>query len=236
MMSLKWCVMKFSIVVPCYRHPQLANQILMDIYQNCSADEVIIVDDFSNDEETKKVYEFWQRLGEAFPLKVLYLPENVGFVKASNAGLKEATGDIVALISSDVRIYKDLKRFSREIFTTPHDKILLGGRLLDFDTGWNVFNGQTYSYVEGWALITTRSGWEELGYMDERYAPWDFEDVDLSTTAVSKGYMLRVFPPWHGEVMEHMVAQSIGYTDERRTITEAHRELFRKKWSNVVNP
>lgn len=222
--------MKFSIVVPCYRHPQLASQILMDIYQNCTADEVIIVDDFSNDEETKKVYEFWQRLGEAFPLKVLYLPENVGFVKASNAGLKEATGDIVALISSDVRIYKDLKKFSLEIIKPPFEKILLGGRLLDYDTGWNNFDGNIYPYIEGWALITTRMGWTMLGYFDEQFAPHDFEDVDLSTTALSMGCKLKAFPPWHGEVMEHMVAQSIGYTDERRAITETHRELFKQKW------
>ena len=223
--------MNFSIVVPCYRHPELASQILMDIYQNCTADEVIVVDDFSNDKETKNVYEFWQRVGESFPLKVLYLPENVGFVKASNAGLKEAIGDIVALISSDVRIYKDLKKFTLEIIKTHNDKILLGGRYLDWDTGWNIFDGKTYPYVEGWALIATRSAWEEIGWFDERFAPWDFEDVDLSTTAASKGYQLRQFSPWQGEVMEHMVAKSIGYTDERRAITEAHRELFRQKWT-----
>lgn len=222
--------MKFSIVVPCYRHPNLANQILMDIYQNCSADEVIIVDDFSNDEETRRVYEFWQRIGESFPLKVLELSENVGFVKASNQGLKEATGDIVALISSDVRIYKDLAKLAREVFDTPNNKILLGGRLLDFDTGWNTFDGKTYPYIEGWALITTRMGWTVLGYFDEQFAPHDYEDLDLSTTALSIGCELKVLPPWHGEVVEHMVAKSIGYTDERRAITETHRELFRRKW------
>ena len=228
--------MNFSIVVPCYRHPELANQILMDIYQNCTADEVIVVDDFSNDEETKNVYEFWQRIGEAFPLKILYLPENVGFVKASNAGLKEATGDIVALISSDVRIYKDLKRFTGEILKPPFEKVLLGGRKLDYDTGWNTFDGKIFPYLEGWALITTRMGWTMLGYFDEQFAPHDYEDIDLSTTALSMGCELRVFPPWHGEVMEHMVAKSIGYTDERRAITEAHRELFRQKWATRVNP
>lgn len=222
--------MKVSIVIPSYKHPELANQILMDIYQNCqTVDEVIVVDDASHDEKTFETYNFWKRV-DSFPLKVFPLPENLGFLKASNYGMRKATGDIIALISSDVRINKDLGKIAREIITTPHDKILLGGRLLDFDTGWNCFNGHTYSYIEGWALISTKAGWEELGYFDEQFAPHDFEDVDLSTTAVSKGFMLRTFSPWHGEVLEHMVAQSIGYTDERRAITEAHRELFRKKW------
>lgn len=221
--------MKVSIVIPSYKHPELAGQILMDIYQNCSVDEVIVVDDFSQDEKTFDIYRFWQRV-DSFPLKVLYTPENLGFLRASNFGMKQATGDIIALISSDVVIKKDLGKIVREIITTPQDKILLGGRLLDFDTGWNTFNSHTYMYVEGWALISTKTGWEELGYFDGQFAPHDFEDVDLSTTAVSKGFMLRTFSPWHGDVLEHMVAKSIGYTDERRAITEAHRELFRKKW------
>lgn len=221
--------MKFSIVIPAYNHFDLTGERLMEIYQTCTVDEVIVVDDCSPDEKTRDGYRFWQRL-DTFPLKVIHLPENVGFLKASNVGLKAATGDVIALISNDVKIKKDLGKLVKEVFTTPFDKVLLGGRLLDFDTGWNLFNNIVYSYVEGWALISTKTGWGELGYFDEQFAPHDFEDVDLSTTAVSKGFMLRTFQPWQGEVFEHMVAQSIGYTDERRAITETHRELFRKKW------
>ena len=223
--------MRFSIVIPSYRHPDLVSQILMDIYQNCTADEVIVVDDFSQDEKTFDTYKFWQRI-DSFPLKIIHLPENVGFLKASNRGLQEAAGDIVALISNDVRIKKDLKKVTEEIIKTSLDKILLGGRLFDFDTGWNVFDGKVFPYIEGWALITTKLGWTTLGYFDEQFAPNDYEDVDLSTTALSIGYELKTFAPWQGDVLEHIGAQSIGYTDERWAITEAHRELFRKKWAN----
>jgi GT2 family glycosyltransferase len=227
--------MKVSVVIPAYNHFQdLTGERLMELYQNCSVDEVIVVDDCSPDEKTHDGYKFWQRI-TSFPLKVIHNNENLGFLKSSNRGLKEATGDIVALLSNDVKIKKDLGKLLNEIFTTPPDKTLLGGRLLDWDTGWNTFNGRIFPYVEGWALITSKSGWEELGYFDEQFAPHDMEDVDISTTAVSKGFGLMVFPPWHGDVFEHVGAQSIGYTDERRAITEAHRELFRAKWIKV-NP
>lgn len=221
--------MKVSIVIPCFDHFDLTGQILMDIYQNCrTVDEVIVVDDCSKKEETFQGYVFWASQ-KTLPLRIVRLTENVGFLKASNRGMKEATGDIVALISNDVRIKKDLKKLVEEIFLA-RPNVLLGGRILDYDTGWNTFDGRTYPYVEGWALIATKQAWEEFGYFDEKFAPHDFEDVDLSTTAISKGYQLSGFFPWHGDVLEHMVAQSIGYTDERRAITEAHRELFRKKW------
>jgi GT2 family glycosyltransferase len=227
--------MKFSIVIPCYEHSELTNQILMDIYQNCpTVDEVIIVDDASPSKAVQYGYEFW--IGRnVFPLKIIRLPENVGFLKASNTGLRASTGDVIALISSDVRIKKDLKKITEEILLA-RPNALLGGRILDFDTGWNTFDGKIYPYVEGWALIATKLAWEDFGYFDEQFAPHDFEDVDLSTTAISKGHQLSGFFPWHGEVLEHMVAQTIGYTDERRAITEAHREIFRNKWVTKVNP
>lgn len=221
--------MKVSIVIPCYKHPELANQILMDIYQNCpTVDEVIVVDDFSQDEKTFTAYQFWTRI-DSFPLKIFCLPENVGFLKASNYGMKKATGDIIALISSDVRIHKNLPEILKPFFEK-EPKCLLGGRYYTDTTGWNEFDGKIFPYVEGWALMTTKENWEELGYFDEQFAPHDFEDVDLSTVARDKGYTLAQFNPWMGVVLEHMGAQTIGYTDERRAITEAHRELFRKKW------
>jgi hypothetical protein len=53
----------------------------------------------------------------------------------------------------------------------------------------------------------------------------------LSTTALSKGYELKVFPPWHGEVLEHLGARSIGYNDERLEITKRNIKKFEAKWN-----
>ena len=77
-------------------------------------------------------------------------------------------------------------------------------------------------------LIAKKEHWEELGYFDERYAPHDFEDVDLSTTALSKGFNLAQIVP--ETVVEHIGAQSIGYGDERSELTKKNREKFREKW------
>jgi glycosyltransferase involved in cell wall biosynthesis len=222
--------MKFSIVIPAWEHFDLTGNLLMDIYQNChDIHEVIVVDNGSKKEETWSGYDFWLRVLD-FPLRIVKIEENVGFLKASNQGLREATGDIVALISNDVLVKKDLGKLCKEIFTTPHDKILLGGKIYRASTGWNEFDGKIFPYVEGWTLIATSLGWKELGYFDERYSPNDFEDICLSTTALGMGYSLEEFRPWHGEVLEHLVARSLGYTEERRKITERNRELFREKW------
>jgi len=223
--------MKFSFVIPTYDKFGLTSDLLMDIYQKCqSTSEVLVVDNGSKEWATQEGFHFWSRI-QPFHLKVARLEENVGFLRAANYGLKKATGDVIALISNDVRIHKDVIRLTSEIFEAFGDKILLGGRLLDWDTGWNCFNGKIYPYVEGWALIATRSAWEEFGYFDERYAPNDMEDVDLGATAASLGYKLMQFPPYYGEVMTHIGAQTLSYGDERMALTLKNKAKFEEKWN-----
>lgn len=222
--------MKFSVVIPAYDHFLMTGNLLMDLYQNCPyLDEILVVDNGSAEKETQDGFAWWKRI-QPFNMNVLRLEENVGFLRAANYGLQQASGDIVALISNDVRVHKNLPEVAGQFFKSYFENVLLGGRLLDFDTGWNCFKGTVYPYVEGWALITTKIGWEKLGYFDERYAPNDMEDVDLSTTAVSLGFKLMQFPPWCGEVFTHVGAQTIGYGDERFALTVRNKEKFEEKW------
>ena len=215
--------MKVSFVIPIYKNFNLINQLLVDIKDYATPDEIIVVDDFSTDQNTLDGLLWW---ASNFDIKVLRPIENLGFLKASNYGLKQATGDVLCLISSDVRIYKDLAVVARGM-TQIEGKILMGGKYYQDTTGWNEFNGRIFPYVEGWLLIAKKEHWEELGYFDERYSPNDFEDVDLSTTATSKGFDLGQIT---GGVVEHIGAQTIKYGEEREKITQINRKKFEEKW------
>ena len=218
--------MKVSFVIPSYNHFELVNQLLCDIRDNCTPDEIIVVDDFSTDQKAIDGLNWWH---DNFGVRIIRFHKNLGFLKASNFGLKQATGDIVCLISTDVRIYKDIALIARAAQQI-EGKLLLGGKYYTESTGWNDFDNETYPYVEGWLLIARKEHWQELGYFDERYIPSDFEDVDLSTTAIGLGFNLAQITPDAGAVVEHIGAQSIGYTEERRKLTEINREKFAEKW------
>src|SRR5574342_490809 len=97
--------MKVSFVIPIWNNFHLINQLLVDIKDNCTPDEIIVVDDCSTDQATRDGLVWWSF---NYNVKVLRPVENLGFLKASNYGLKQATGDVLCLISSDVRMYKDL--------------------------------------------------------------------------------------------------------------------------------
>lgn len=219
-----------SIVIPCYNHFDLLHQLLWDIYKNCSlVEEVIVVDNGSEDKAVRDGLAWWSR-SHMLPIETITLKENVGFLRAANIGLKAAVEDVVCLISNDVRITGDLVLMAQalpEIQNRNDGKILCGGVVYNDSTGWNEFDGKVFPYVEGWLLLAENSSWKELNYFDERFAPNDFEDVDLSTTAISLGYNLSQFNP---PIATHFGGQTIGYGDEREKITTINKEKFRKKW------
>lgn len=185
-----------------------------------------MVNDGSTEVEAHTGVDWWKK-SKMLPIKILDMEENVGFLRASNAGIKKASGDIVVLISNDVRIQEDvITRIMYQLNMTY--KSLVGGRFLDFDTGWNKFGNRIFPYLEGWLLATWKDNWQELGGFDERYSPNDYEDIDLSTSAVDKGYMLVALP--EVEKLHHMAAQSIGYSSEREELTKINRKKFEEKW------
>ena len=216
--------MKVSFIIPVYNQFSHVNQLLIDIRDNCTPNEIVIVDDCSPDSATSEGVAWWARNYDDIHL---HRPvNNLGFLKASNYGVSKATGDAICLISTDVRIEEDLAKIVRDLLTND-PKMLIGGTVYTHDTGWNRFNGKTFPYAEGWLLCCTKKAWCEFGGFDERYVPNDFEDVDISTTANSKGYVLHNIG---SPKIRHIGGQSIGYSPEREELTKRNRKKFESKW------
>lgn len=215
--------MRVSFVIPVFNHFDLLSQLLIDIASHTRPDEIIVVDDHSQDPETLSGMNWWSiNLG----IKVIRPIQNLGFLKASNYGMSKAKGDILCLISSDVRIEDDLAGIVRNLLSG-NPKMLIGGIVYWDTTGWNCFENTIYPYAEGWLLACTREAWNDFGGFDERYAPHDFEDVDLGTTALSKGYGLYSL---NNPRIRHLGGRSIGYSEDRETITRRNMKKFEEKW------
>ena len=209
--------------VPFYNQWALTHQLLYDIYNQCrDVDDVVVVNNGST--ETHGLS--WWQDAKLLPLRVVSLVPNKGFLMGANEGVQSALGDIVALVSNDVRIKGNITGFLRATYSL-HDHVVMGGRLLSGDTGWNNFDGRIFPYLEGWFLAAPAEVWKELNYFDRRFAPNDFEDVDFSTTAIEAGYKLQALP--EGSV-EHMGAQTISYGPEREALTKVNQRKFKAKW------
>jgi len=219
---------KVSVIIPQYKHMDLLHQILFGLWKYCKEDidEIIIVDDFSNDPDLDNYYVNGMMINK-LPVTVLKKETNEGFLKTCNRGVQEATGDIVVLLSNDVLIKDNfIKQAKTEIFAHSIGTIV-GNRLLTFDTGWNKFGEKIFPYLEGWLLICTKDAWNDIGGFDERFGSSDYEDVDFSTMAVAKGYNLMSLD---NSKITHIGGQSYGFNPNREVRTKENKIKFREKW------
>lgn len=218
-----------KIVIPVYKHSELLDQLFTDLYnhEKSNIESVYVVDDFSQDGGLDLCIEAWSA---HLPIVTVRTKENVGFTIASNSGLAVAVLESenpltpIYLISSDVRI---TGKFIERTNVLLDDETLVGHKLLSRDTGWNRFEHKIFPYLEGYFLVATAKAWADLDYFDEHYAPYDFEDVDLSTKAISKGYKLI---PTNNPNIKHLGGKSIGYSMERSNITMFNKDYFKRKW------
>ena len=212
-----------SIVIPNYNNYKLLHALLFDLYNSASGCEIIVADDYSTDDEVYDGLEWWK--SKMLPhLQIIHSMENEGFLKNSNFAVSQAKNENVLLLNTDVRI-RDLKLVEKvEKDLAP--MTLVGVELQLGDTGWNKFGNSVFPYLAVWFLAFRKSDWETLGGFDERYAPFDFEDVDLSTSYINAGGKLQVV-----EVdAEHIGGQTIGFSPEREAQTRINQEKFRLKW------
>jgi GT2 family glycosyltransferase len=145
---------------------------------------------------------------------MIRLPENCGYSMANNLGVKEAQGDLIVLLSNDIKVTKNWLKNAAEVFQSNE---LLGVAqsimyLLDFPSlldktgnyidvlGFNhpfSFSGKDLKevfYSEGAVMFIRRKVIDETsGLFDENYFML-FEDVDFCWRARLMGYKVAVIP------------------------------------------
>lgn len=223
------------VIIPHYNRWDLTHARLWELYKQGKdfITEVLVIDDCSTDEQTTGGLTWWEDFYKKTDFKVVGLktPENLNFLKACNFGLSKIIEranpeDVIILLSNDVLVRGNIFSDLKEILSQP--KKMVGGILLSHDTGWNKFGEKIYPYLEGWLLATTVESWLDLGGgFDEQYSPSDYEDVDISTLALKRGYELI---PLNNVNLQHLGAQTIGYNPAREKITKENRQKFFEKW------
>ena len=195
--------MKISVIIPNYNGKKLLEENLAKVIEKSPNAEIIVVDDCSTDESVSF-------LKGKFPgIKVIVKEKNEGFASTVNVGVREARGDLVYLLNSDV-IPKDkylgaiIPHFNdSKVFavgslqeSVEKDKVVLRGRGIgSFQKGFlmhargEVDRNNTL-WVSGGAGCYRKRLWEKLGGMNELYNPFYWEDIDLSYRALKAGYKI----------------------------------------------
>lgn len=244
-----------SAVIPNWNGRDLLERYLPPLVramQGHPDNEIIVVDNGSTDGSAEFVR-------SQFPeVRLLALPENLGFGAGSNAGFRAAKNDIVVLLNSDMRVAEDFLAPLLEGFAHP-DVFAVSCQIFFSDPGkrreetgltqgwWShgmlrvrhrddarVDRLFPCFYGGGGSCAFDRRKFLELGGFDELLRPFYLEDTDLGYRAWKRGWRVMYQPASH---VWHEHRGTIGKTFSRAYIENAIRRNFILfAWKNIHEP
>jgi len=242
--------MNLSVVIPNYNGQDLLKKNLPKVLAAVGDAEVIIVDDASTDASALVISDLKSQIPN---LKLIKNELNLGFSSTVNRGVKEASGDIIILLNTDVIPEKKfleplLLRFRNEkIFAVgcmdksmEEGKIVLRGRGVGaWKRGFLIHSrGEvdktTTLWVSGGSGAFRKTIWEKLGGFNSLYNPFYWEDIDLSYRAVKSGYKV-LFEPKSVVVHEHEKGAIKKKFSSMQIKSIAYRNQFIFVWKNTTD-
>ena len=194
-----------SVVIPNYNGskylPECLNALLKQTFTNF---ETILVDNGSEDDSVRIIQTDFSWV------KLIRLPENLGFCKAVNEGIYASKAPYVILLNNDTKVDENfvaellagIKR-NKKRFSCQAKMIQYGNHQLMDDAG-NYYNALGWAFARGkgkpvekydkekkvfsccgGAAIYRKSVFQEIGYFDEAHFAY-LEDADI-------GYRARIF-------------------------------------------
>jgi GT2 family glycosyltransferase len=207
---------KYSIVIPTYNHcDDLLKPCIESIIQYTDTDnlEIIVVANGCTD----NTREYIDSLGDF--IKLIWVDEGIGYTKATNLGIKAATGEYVIPLNNDTEFLIQAKNDWINLLVAPFSdpKMGLTGVKENYDPYADA------NFLIFFCVMIPRRLFEEIGYLDEIFSPGYGEDIDFTLRAVNAGYLFKsvntdfyqdgkrctTYPIWHkdnktfGEIPEY---------------------------------
>ena len=208
--------MKFSIVIPNWNGEKLLKENLPAVLST-GANEVIIVDNGSIDGSLQ----FLKKLkNKSSMVRIIELEKNYGFGHACNLGVKKAVGEVIVLLNNDVVPEKDFLKPLEEDFKDQRVFAVSLGEpqwswakgkwekgFVEHESGPKTKRTHVSFWANGGSGAFRKSVWGKLGGLDEIFAPFYWEDIDLSYRAWKRGYQVLWEPK---SVVHHQHESTIG--------------------------
>ena len=174
---------KISVITPCYNHAAFLRETIQAVlgqeYPNL---EYIIMDGGSTDGSVEIIRAYESRLAHWQSAR------DGGMYNAINAGMRRATGDILAWLNADDYYLPETLNYVAAQMDTTKAELLFGNAfhfVQDNATMWGSDVGREharkdlckYDYVIQPASFWTRAVWEKVGELDESYkivADWEW--------------------------------------------------------------
>lgn len=235
--------MKISVIVTNWNGINLLKKYLEKVIINSpEALEIILADDASEDDSLVYVRSLQKKYSK---LKIISHKENFGFGRNTNHAVKEAKGDYIVLLNSDIDPHKNYIKNSLSHFKDPkvlgvgfaelgnenYAKLFWKSGYLQFKPG---HSDKTHisAWVSGGSSIIRRDYFLKLGGFDHVYEPFYFEDFDFGLRAWRSGYKLLWEPK---SVVEHKHESTTSKFPKKFLIYVKERNHLISVLRNVTN-
>ena len=197
--------MKLSVVIPTHNRRYVLEETLLFLEKQdigVSSFEVVVVDDGSTDGTDRMLRNY----GGALNLNPVILEKNRGRAGARNEGVKNASGDLVIFLDSDMRTDECFVRAHKEAHETHEQRICVAGKVVTapelgeslihsyLDTrGAEKHTSGTFvpsRYFNTWNVSVRKDDLISVGLFDESYSAYGFEDVDIGYRLEKMGVRL----------------------------------------------
>lgn len=226
-----------DIIIPVWNHLDLTKRVIQSVRDNTSVPyRLIVVDDGSTDGTAE-----W--LAEQYGLTVITNETNLGFAPSVNRGLQAATAPYVVLLNNDVEVDGPWLKTLIEGFgarprigaigpqATARQQLQWEGNHLGKQGVW-----RGIEYLAFFCTIFKREVIEEVGLLDEGFAPCYGEDDDYAIRMRRARWELAL----HCDVLvKHDHGQTTGPAGLARYHGAAYKRLKekwgRKVWISILN-
>ena len=218
--------------------------------------EIVIVDDGSTDDTGTWIS--GQNVATAVPLRLVRLDANQGFAAACNAGAAAAAYSRMLLLNNDLAVNESAIPPLVAQLDAGSDlgpMFAVHCRMQDFASGEDVGTGKVGGYSRGFlrvhrsyvareparrplpslfasggGSIFDRRRFLEIGGFDRLFAPFYFEDVELSYRAWKRGWVVAYEP---AAFVRHRFSSTISAFGRRRIELVSHRNRLLFHWIHL---
>jgi GT2 family glycosyltransferase len=206
---------KYSVVILSYNnYDRVTKKCLESVVRNIdpSNTEIIIVDNFSQDDSDLKIESFIGNCDNSIDIKFHKCDENYGYAKGNNLGIKLTSGDYIVLLNNDTIVGPgwldelcETFQFNKSLGLCGPISNSVGNEqqiilpLLNDENFIEKFGQYSHALWPKYNLTTDlgffcvmikRDVINKIGYLDENFGIGMFEDTDYCARAKNSGFNL----------------------------------------------
>ena len=252
---------KVSIVIPNKDGKDILSVCVNSILDKTTYEnyEIVIVE---NNSETEEIFEYYKELEKNEKIKVVNYPKTgFNYSGIINFGVKKSSGDYVVQLNNDTELItpnwlelmlgfcqrKDVGGIGVKLYypdeTIQHAGItvgvggIAGNRFKSIPKNGHGYFAeesmiQNLSSVTAACIMTPKSIYEEVGFMNEELAV-AFNDVDFCLKIREKGYLI-VYNPFVEFIHYESKSRGLEDTPEKQKRFKNEIDIFEKRWGKIL--